>query len=116
MSWDLTLGERNSEVFVAAVDGSGEMNLTNSAAFDGWPVWSPDGELIAFSSNRAGPANVGHLYVVEPNGEGLRQVTSGSWGYAQPTWSPDGKALFAYQFVETADYEFGDVVRIEMPE
>jgi len=46
------LGEMNSEVFVAAADGSGAQNLTNHPAFDGWPAWSPDGTRIAFASNR----------------------------------------------------------------
>jgi Tol biopolymer transport system component len=113
MSWDLSLGSRNSDVCVANADGSAEVNLTNNAAFDGWPAWSPDGALIAFASNRAGPANVGHLYVVSPDGEGLRQVTFGNWwGYVQPAWSADGEVLFAYQYRETSDYEFGGVARI----
>jgi TolB protein len=43
---------RNSEVFVANADGSGEVNVSKSPAFDGWPLWSPDGKLIVFSSNR----------------------------------------------------------------
>jgi Tol biopolymer transport system component len=112
MSWDLSMIERNSEIFVANADGSDEVNLTSNAAFDGWPVWSPDGEWIAFSSNRAGPANVGQLFVVSPDGGVPRQVTLGPWGYAQPAWAADGKSWMAYQFEETADYEFGDVVWI----
>ena len=111
-SWDLSLGSRNSEIFVADADGSNEFNLSDNAAFDGWPAWSPDGSLIVFTSNRSGPANVGQIYVVGPDGSGLRKVTDGPWSYAQPAWSADGKTLFAYQNQETSDYEFGDVVKI----
>ena len=114
MSWDLTLGERNSEIFVSQADGTGEMNISNNAAFDGWPVWSPDGTLIAFASNRAGPANVGQLYVMTPDGLDLRRITTGPQGYAQPAWSADGARIYAYQNVETAAYEFGDVVVVEL--
>jgi len=114
MSWDLTPSDRNSEVFVARADGSDERNLSNSAAFDGWPAWSPTGEWIAFASNRAGPANTGQLYLIHPDGTGLRQITSGPWSYAQPAWSADGSALFAYQNQETSDFEFGDIVRIDL--
>jgi TolB protein len=114
MSWDLTLGQRNSEIFVAAADGSEETNLTNSAAFDGWPVWSPDGTLIAFASNRVGPANVGQIFVIQPDGENLRQVSFGPWGYAQPAWSTDGTRIFAYQFQETPAVEVGDIVHIDL--
>lgn len=47
--WDLSAVGRNSEVFVANADGSGEVNVSKSPAFDGWPLWSPDGKLIVFS-------------------------------------------------------------------
>lgn len=113
-AWDLSGRPRNSEVFAASIDGSDEVNLSNSAAFDGWPAWSPDGLRVVFASNRAGPANVGHLYVVNADGTGLSRVTHGSWSYAQPAWSADGRRLFAYQNQETPAYEFGDVVVIEL--
>ena len=115
-SWDLSNISRNSEVFVATVDGSNEINLSNSAAFDGWPAWSPDGKQIVFASNRAGPANVGQLYLVNIDGTGLRKITSGPWSYVQPAWSRDGRKIFAYQNQETAEYEFGDVVVIDVPD
>src|ERR1700742_4575933 len=47
--WDLSGIGRNSEIFVADADGSNEVNVSKNAAFDGWPVWSPDGKMIAFS-------------------------------------------------------------------
>ena len=114
-SWDLSSRSRNSEIFVADVDGSREINLSNSAAFDGWPMWSPDGEQIIFASNRAGPANVGQLYSVNVDGTSLQQITSGPWSYAQPAWSHDGGKIFAYQLQETPDYEFGAVVVMDAP-
>lgn len=112
-SWGLANISINSEVFVANADGSDEINLSNSAAFDGWPVWSPDGGMIAFSSNRSGPANVGQIHVVNVDGTGLRQITTGPWSHAQPSWSPDGSRIFAYRLLETAEFEFGDIVAIE---
>ena len=114
-SWDLSNRPRNSEVFIADIDGSNEVNLSNSAAFDGWPVFSPDGKRVAFSSNRAGPANVGQLYIVDIDGADLGQVTSGPWSYAQPSWEPGGRSILAYQLQETASYEFGDVTRVTVP-
>jgi len=114
-SWDLSSISINSEVFVADADGSSEVNLSSSAAFDGWPMWSPDGDRIVFASNRAGPANVGHLYMVNVDGTGLQQITGGPWSYVQPAWSSDGNKVFAYQNQETADFEFGDVVVVDVP-
>lgn len=34
-------------------DGSGQTNLTNNAATDSSPAWSPDGTQIAFAAVRA---------------------------------------------------------------
>lgn len=113
-SWFLTPGQRNSEIFIADADGTNAVNLSNSAAFDGWPRFSPDGSWIVFASNRAGPAGVGQLYLIKPDGSKLRRVTDGPWSYVQPAWSGDGSSLYAKQGEETSDHEFGDVVRIRL--
>ncbi len=110
LNWDLSEASRNSEVFVANVDGSEEVNLTNNAAFDGWPTWSPDGGSIAFASNRGGPENRGQVYIVRPDGTGLRRASAPPGSYVQPAWSPDGRKIYAYSNTEIGDLEWGDVV------
>ncbi|MFL6352765.1 MAG: hypothetical protein ACJ74Z_13080 [Bryobacteraceae bacterium] len=113
--WNLALAERNSEIFVANIDGTQAKDISNSAGFDGWPTWSPDGQWIAFASNRLGPANVGQIFVVHPDGAGLKQISSNG-SFAQPAWSSDGRRIYAYENVETTDYEYGDVVALEFSE
>ena len=113
-NWDLSHSERNSEVFVADLDGANEINLTENAAFDGWPVWSPDGRQIAFASNRTGPAMTGQIWLVNRDGSDLRQITDGPLSHTQPSWSADGKSLYAFQSKETVESEFGTVVRIDL--
>jgi len=110
LNWDLSEAKRNSEVVVANADGTGELNITNNAAFDGWPAWSPDGSSIAFASNRGGPENHGQIYIVRPDGTGLRRLSSLPGSYVQPGWSSDGRRIFAYSSTETGDLEWGDVV------
>lgn len=50
---------------------------------------SPDGEQIAFDSDRDGARGV---YVADVDGRGVRRV-SGDGFAALPSWSPDGRAL-----------------------
>lgn len=63
------------------------------------PIWSPDGDRIAFSSNRDGSKN---LYWMPADGGAVERLsTSRHWQW--PTgWSPDGKVLlFDNQTPET---------------
>ncbi|XP_020596823.1 uncharacterized protein LOC110036665 [Phalaenopsis equestris] len=57
-------------------DGSGIQRLTEGEWIDTMPAWSPDGTLIAFSSNRHNPANMEaySIYLVRPDGSDLRRV------------------------------------------
>lgn len=86
----LRLIAQNSESFSAGRDGSNPVNLTNSAAFDGWPDWSRDSEWIAFSSNRTGDF---HVFVMRRDGTGIRQVTTAAGSFTKPIWSPDGRQI-----------------------
>lgn len=114
LNWAGEEVRRNSEVFVTQLDGSASVNVTNSAAYDGWPGWSADGRWLYFASNRAQPPNVGQIFAVGLDGSGLRQVTTGSLSRVQPSISFDGKYLYFYENVETADYEMGHIARLEI--
>jgi TolB protein len=85
------LGEMNSEVFIAAADGSGAQNLTNHPAFDGWPAWSPDGASIAFASNRN--ANY-QIFTMNADGTNVRLVANTEGRATEPRWSIDGKTIY----------------------
>ncbi len=113
-NWALGSIEKNSEIFIANVDGSGEINISNNTAFDGWPVFSPDGSRIAFASNRSGPALTGQIWLMNIDGTGLQQLSTGPWSHAQPAWSFDGQTIYAYHLSETADDEFGSIVSIKV--
>jgi len=72
-------------------DGTEQVNLTNNAAFDGNPAWSPDGKKIAFTSRR--DEEESEIYVMDADGGNVRRLTR-SPGYDEhPTWSPDGKKI-----------------------
>lgn len=87
-----------------AEDGEkgGLQRLTEGPWTDTMCAWSPDGEWIAFSSDREKPGSGSfELFLIHPNGTGLRKlVQSGSGGRTNhPSFSRDGKTI-----VFTSDY------------
>jgi serine/threonine-protein kinase len=53
-------------------------------------AWSPDGQSVAFNSDRAGDMNI---WIHSLSDGTDRQVTRGPGGDYQPRWSPDGHRL-----------------------
>ncbi len=77
----------NLDLVLQRVGGKNLTWLTkDSTADDSQPAFSPDGDRIAFRSNRE-PAGI---YLMEATGENLRPITEGGF---HPSWSPDGKEI-----------------------
>ena len=99
--------------------GTGQVRaLTSGAEWrDEAPRWSPDGQSIAFSSNRAhyGPqAEQGtpdfDIYVMRADGSAVRRITSDAGNDADPSWMPDGQSI-----VFTSDRgSRGDLYRVRL--
>ncbi len=77
----------NDDIFVINVDGSGEMNLTESEEQDGQPKFSPDGQQIAWIS-RIGDNSF--IYVMDVDGGNPQQITTGGEIY-DLEWTVDGR-------------------------
>ncbi len=82
-----------SALMRAHLTESGDVRTVESLLDDGsrnfHPRPSPDGQLIAFDSDREGERAV---YVARADGTEIRKI-SGAGYAAAPTWSPDGRKL-----------------------
>lgn len=99
--------EARGELFNVPAKEGYVLNLTQSSgAFDMFPSWSPDGENIAYWSDRSGEYEL-YLQDSELKDEALQMTTRGKgFGY-QVYWSPDSKKI-AY-IDETNDISILDV-------
>jgi Tol biopolymer transport system component len=87
---------RRTGLFVVAADGSGLRLVTPSGIGALSAQWSPNGDLIAFTSCISSRnCRIPQAWVVHPDGTGLRQVTPPVNGdvFWTPVWSPDSTKL-----------------------
>ena len=84
--------EGNWEVYIINLDGTGLTRLTNNAANDGLPTWSPDGKTIAFVSDQGGGWAV---WAMSPDGSNRRKLFAvgggglvSDWQHQQISWAP----------------------------
>ena len=88
----------NWEIYVMNADGTGQTNLTNNPASDcnflggggPGPSWSPDGNSIAFETDRDGNYQI---YVMDANGTGQTRLTNDLSLDDSPAWSPEGTQI-----------------------
>jgi tricorn protease len=88
-----------SDIWVSSINGGEAKRITSTQAVESNPYFSPDGKLIAFSSNRSGYQAV---YVVASEGGEAKQVTWHPSGSLVRGWSTDGKRILYASSRETA--------------
>ena len=94
------------EIFIADLATGETRQLTDHPADDGWPVWSPDGKAIAFTSARddcsfaprdqecwdTGDIGPHHdIWLIDADGSNLRRVSTEFGQFV--AWSPDSQYL-----------------------
>jgi Tol biopolymer transport system component len=117
-----TRGEAREDLVVVRTDGSEVLALTADEFRDRGARWSPDGQRLAFWSDRDGRAA---LYVVDRNGGQLERIaTSPGRGPCCPVWAPNGRRLVyladdltlrAIDFPEPAGSAGRDVLFARLP-
>ena len=95
------LDRRRTHLYIFDLAAKSMTQITSGDYDDSEPAWSPDGKLLAFSSNRSKPDpdlnyNSDIWTVAADNsdkGAHLTQVTTNPGADTAPAWSPDGKRL-----------------------
>lgn len=87
-------GTQNRDIWLVDVASGAMTRLTSDPGFDAFPIWSPDGRRIIFTSNRSG---VYDLYEKPADGSASETLLYHSPEGKGPTsWSANGKFLVYY--------------------
>ncbi len=92
---------RNTDIWMFNMRTRDLRRLTTAPKKDSVPRWSPDGQTIAFLSNRDGKMQI---YLLAMDGGEAAQLTESKSSIKSFAWSPDGKRL-AYLAEEPATEE-----------
>ncbi len=77
------------DLYTLPIAGGAATRLTSGLAHDAQPRWSPDGQRIAFITDRSGGNNV---WVIAADGRDTVQLSKSTDDlYVSPEWTPDGK-------------------------
>lgn len=79
------------QIWVSAVTGGEAAPLTSALFYSKAPFWSPDGEYIAFSSDRFGKLDV---FIVRATGGEIRRLTYTSVDDSPTGFSADGTLVY----------------------
>lgn len=96
-----------TQLWLATTDGKENFQLTFNEKSSSNPKWSPDGNWIAFTSNRKDNKN--NLYLLPLRGGEAEPLTDAKSGVSNFEWSPDGKWIaLAMTDPKTEDEEKND--------
>jgi Tol biopolymer transport system component len=97
-----SLGERQEDIFISAADGKGMRHVTDDAARDRAPVFTRDGQSLAFYSNRDG---AWAIWGIRIDGSNLRKIAAHEGGIAYPVASPiDDRVVYSSTFSASGVY------------
>lgn len=95
-----------ADLYIKRTDGSAVTQLTADPADEVMPTFSPDGQWVAFASNRTGSFDI---YVMPAAGGKPKQLTNDGAINLHPSFSPDG-AKIVYSSLGSASGQWEMVI------
>jgi len=83
-----------SDLYLANIDGSGLIRLTNNSTIEGSPQWSPDGKSIIYYSLEDQSSSNFDIYLLDVETMNNNKITTYSGLDMEPVWSLDGKKIY----------------------
>lgn len=90
--------DSTSELWLLSTDGKTQKQLTRSGGRNSSPKWSPDGQSIAFLSQRAGD-EVTQIYTISPEGGEARRVSKMPMAPFGIKWGADSKTIYCTAWI-----------------
>ena len=87
------------DIFSVPVNGGIAKQLTTNPSYDAYPVWSPDGQKIAFASTREGSMDI---YLMDKNGGVPKRLTTSSNNETPMAFSDNSHVLFTSAIMPTS--------------
>ena len=88
------------DIYTMPISGGTPTRISEGLAFDMQPQFSPDGSMIAFTSDRNGGDNI---WIMDSDGSNKRQITKEKFRLLNaPTWSPSGQYIAAKKHFTTS--------------
>ena len=96
------------DIYRMPVSGGKAELLSGGVSWESQPRFSPDGKLIAFTSDRDGGDNI---WVMDPDGKNRRQVTKENYRLVNsPAWTPDSQYILVRKhFVDQRSLGAGEI-------
>ena len=88
------------DIYTVPANGGRAIQLTTNSAHDTRPIWSPDGQQIAFASDRLGSMDI---YVVNKDGGAPTRLTTHSGNETPLAFKDNGHILFQANILPAAE-------------
>lgn len=115
VAYAASVGESDLDLIIVDLESGESTTVTEGSDLDNQPVWSPDGEQIAFISNRDGSFGI---FIMDADGSNIRRVANLPSQAFSPLggWSPDGSRIVygaetqsGDRAIQVVDVESGEI-------